>query len=322
MGGGDWMAARREAELAAAAKAAPAPAPVPAPAPAPPSSGKTTAARPSAAPSTATSTSTATATSTASGPPEYTPPEKPTPIDEVAYSQTAVSGLPELGAPPDIPAPSQRTVDPQELVEYRMSQMMQQDNPYMAQAITLAKQQANKSGLLNTTMAASAGVDAAMRNILPIAQQDAATLFTQGMENQKAVNEFLMQDYLTKTNFQLNEFGARVTTYNQALQQAYERNEKAVVRWWEATQRNLDREFDVWKTQFSTESNLASQAIGLEHTTGENAKACSRNAAASHAATIQKIEADYGTGNYSAEWRAHQIKVAENNYRNMLASCG
>jgi hypothetical protein len=241
--------------------------------------------------------------------------------------------MPELGAAPDIPDPAQRTVHPQELVEFRMAQMMKQDNPYMAQAVTLAKQQANKSGLLNTTMAASAGVDAAIRNILPIAQQDAATLFTQGLENQKAVNEFLMQEYLTKTNFQLNEFGARVNTYNQALQQAHQKNETAILRWWEATQNNLNRQLDIWKVQFNAELEKELQRLeaelrkslqdsGQDHSSGENSKACVRNAVAQHAAAVQKIEAAYGTGNYSEEWRTHQLKVAEDNYRRMLSSCG
>ena len=285
--------------------------------------------------STGTKTKTGTKTSTATSvkPPKYTPPKKPKPTNEVNYSQTAVAGMPQLGAAPDIPEPAQRTVHPQELVEFRMAQMMKQDNPYMAQAVTLAKQHANKSGLLNTTMAASAGVDAAIRNILPIAQQDAATLFTQGLENQKAVNEFLMQEYLTKTNFQLNEFGARVNTYNQALQQAHQKNESAILRWWEATQNNLNRQLDIWKVQFNAELEKelqrldaelrkSLQASGESHSSGENTKACHRKAAADHAAMVQQIELEYGNGNRSPEWREHQLKIAEDNYRRVLASCG
>ena len=142
-----------------------------------------------------------------------------------------------------------------------------------------------------------------------------------------------MQEYLTKTNFQLNEFGARVNTYNQALQQAHQKNETAILRWWEATQNNLNRQLDIWKVQFNAELEKELQRLeaelrkslqnsGQDHSSGENSKACVRNAVAQHAAAVQKIELAYGTGNYSEEWRTHQLKVAEDNYRRMLSSCG
>ena len=152
-------------------------------------------------------------TSGTSGP-TYTSQPAPTPEDRIAAAQAEVAGAPTLGAAPTIAAPAQRTVSNQELVEYRMSEMMKVTNPYTQQAMTNAKKFANKSGLLNTSIAATAGIDAAIRSIMPIAQQDAATLFSQGLENMKAVNQFIMQDYLTKAQFKLTDHGYKMSAYN------------------------------------------------------------------------------------------------------------
>lgn len=66
-------------------------------------------------------------------------------------------------------------VDPQSLVENRLTGLLKSDSEYMQLAETGAKQQAASSGLLNTSIAAGAGRKAAIDASLPIAQQDAAT---------------------------------------------------------------------------------------------------------------------------------------------------
>jgi hypothetical protein len=270
-----------------------------------------------------TATNTATNTSTTTIPdPVYTPPTEPTTTDETGYGQSAVSGMPTLGAPPDISDPAQRTVNPQELVEFRMTKMMQQDNAYMAQAVTMAKQHANQSGMLNTSMAASAGVDAALKSILPIAQQDAATLFTQGLENQKVVNEFLMQDYLMKSNFQLTEYGAQNTTYNAALQRAHEKNESALIRYWQAQQNTFDRELTIWKDKYNAALQKVLSSMQTEAGEGENQYACHTNAQAHFNSVVAAIEAQYATAQINEASRDHQLKAAENNLKSMLAACG
>ena len=275
--------------------------------------------------STGTHTNTNTNTSTVTPPsaaPVYTPPTAPTPTDEIGYGQSAVSGMPTLGAPPDIPDPAQRTVSPQELVEFRMTQMMQQDNAYMAQAVTMAQQHANQSGMLNTSMAASAGVDAALKSILPIAQQDAATLFTQGLENQKVVNEFLMQDYLMKSNFQLTEFGAQNTTYNAALQRAHDKNESALIRYWQEQQNTYDRELTIWKDKYDAALQKVLSNMQIAAGEGENQYACHTNAQAHFNSVVAAIEAQYATAQINEASRDHQLKAAENNLKSMLAACG
>lgn len=97
------------------------------------------------------------------------------------------------------------TVDPNSTVEGRMTGLLSQNSDYMKLAQTGAKQQANASGLLNSSMAAGAGQVAAIQSAMPIAQQDASTYANAGQFNAQnrtqnsQFNANLGQD-MTKTN--------------------------------------------------------------------------------------------------------------------------
>jgi hypothetical protein len=74
-----------------------------------------------------------------------------------------------------------------------MNNMLAKGSAYRDQAETTARQQSNARGLLNSSLAASAGYEAAIRSALPIAQQDAQTFsnagqFNAGQEN--SMNQF------------------------------------------------------------------------------------------------------------------------------------
>ena len=270
---------------------------------------------------TTTGTPTTTNTTTTDTTPVYTKPKAPTPSDKVASAQDVVAGMPTLGGPTNIPDPAQRTVNVQELVEYRMSQMMQDDNPYLQASVARAKQFANQQGLLNTSIAASAGVDAAIRSILPIAQQDAATLHGQALENQRAVNEFLMQDYLMKNQFKLSEYGYQVNTYNQGIEQAHQQNESAIDRWWKANQNTLDRELQIWGTEFDAELQKLLKSMGIEAVTEEGNSACADRAKSEYNAYIMEIEAQSVAGKIDADRRATLMQTAKNGLISQLQSC-
>ncbi len=77
----------------------------------------------------------------------------------------------------------------QSTVEGRMNSLMSRDNPYMQQARTRAAQRANARGLLNSSMAVTAGESAALDAALPIAQQDARTHFANDQQNLAYQNE-------------------------------------------------------------------------------------------------------------------------------------
>jgi len=246
---------------------------------------------------------------------------QPSTVDENKYAVTAVSTMPELGAAPTIAAPAQRTVNPQELVEWRMEQMMKVTNPYTQQAITMAKQQAHQGGNLNTSMAASAGVDAAVKSILPIAKQDAATLFSQGIENQRAVNEFLMEDFKTKSTFKLTDFGARVNTYNQGLQQAHDKNETAIQRWWKKEQNRLDRELTVWRDKYDAtlQKWLKDKTISQDETS--DIKNCVEKSLSKWQASVAAIDAAYISGDISVDAYNHSLTNAAQARDHQVASC-
>ena len=100
-------------------------------------------------------------------PPEpVTPPVVETPTVESVAPSTAVSPTP-------VETPTVAT-EPEAFVEKRLEGLLSQDNAYMAQARTRAKQAAESRGLLNTSIATTAGESAALSAALPIASQDAA----------------------------------------------------------------------------------------------------------------------------------------------------
>ena len=246
---------------------------------------------------------------------------KPTDEATVAAAKIEVAGAPTLGEAPTITAPAQRTVSNQELVEYRMSQMMKITNPYTQQAMTNAKKFANKSGLLNTSIAATAGIDAAIRSILPIAQQDAATLFAQGLENMKAVNAFVMQDYLTKAQFKLTDHGYKMSAYNNGLQRSFDKNQNEIKRWWDAEQNRLDREYSKWAAQFTAAVGKELQNDNYNYNTNAAAKVCEQTFTAAFQAQIMKIEDAYSKKDINEATRNHMLAVAQDTLRSSIKSC-
>ena len=229
--------------------------------------------------------------------------------------------MPKLGNVPKMGKAAQRSVHPQELVEWRMNQMMKQTNPYIQAAQTSAKQAAAASGLLNTSIAASAGLDAAIKSILPIAQQDAATLFTQSLENQKVVNEFLMQSFLTRSQFKLESFGLRVSTYNNGLQRAHEKSENSLQRWWKGEQNKMDRELSIWKDKFNADVTKQLQDMGYHHAANDNEKQCRERATATFNARIAAVTEAWTTKAISHDSYIEQCETAQEAYTAQMNSC-
>ena len=96
----------------------------------------------------------------------------------------------EYKAPKVSPVTTQVNAN-QETVEGRLNKLTASGNRYIELNKNEAMREANSRGLINSTMAAGAGRDAAIRNALPIAQQDAKTYTDTRLNNQGAENEFL-----------------------------------------------------------------------------------------------------------------------------------
>jgi hypothetical protein len=107
---------------------------------------------------------------------DYTTDVKP--IDSSKYvtaAPTASSVASTPGASAGTAAAANWNVDDNQLVEKRLVGLINEENPLMKQSATDAKRMANKSGLLNSSMAITAGQDAIYRQAVPIATVDANT---------------------------------------------------------------------------------------------------------------------------------------------------
>lgn len=82
-----------------------------------------------------------------------------------------------------------RVIQSQETVAGQMEGLLSKESPLVKMSRTKAKEDANKRGLLNTSMAVQAGEAAAYQSALPIAQQDAQTAATSGQSSQEAQQE-------------------------------------------------------------------------------------------------------------------------------------
>ena len=87
-------------------------------------------------------------------------------------------------------APTTRQVNqPTDTVQGQVNSILSKDSPLMQRARTLATQQMNQRGLVNSSMAVGAGQAAMVDRALPIAQQDASTYSQVAQDNMNAFNQ-------------------------------------------------------------------------------------------------------------------------------------
>lgn len=86
-----------------------------------------------------------------------------------------------------------RAVDPKETVAGQLETLLKADSPYLQRAQALAAEQANSRGLMNSTLASSAGTAAAIDAALRVAQPDAATFNEAGRYNTDIQNTYLRE---------------------------------------------------------------------------------------------------------------------------------
>lgn len=157
--------------------------------------------------------------------------------DTAAPSDPAQIGQPAAATPVQATADQakaqQVTVDPAtQTVQGQLAGILASGNPLLVQAQTRAKQDANARGLLNSTMAVSAGEDALYKTALPIASQDASTYGTAALKNadlgqeteltnmtaRNRANELNTTEANTTSRFNVDQSN-QVATKNAELQQ-------------------------------------------------------------------------------------------------------
>ncbi len=116
----------------------------------------------------------------------------------------------------DLQGPTRWDVTPNETVRSQLQQIIADDSPLMQQARARAMQQANSRGLLNTSMAATAGQAALYDAAMPIATQDASTYARAGEFNANTANtfsrdnnQFVRDAFMADFNVGANEWAAQ-----------------------------------------------------------------------------------------------------------------
>lgn len=116
----------------------------------------------------------------------------------------------------DLQGPTRWDVAPNETVRSQLQQIIADDSPLMQQARARAMQQANSRGLLNSSMAATAGQAALYDAAMPIATQDASTYARAGEFNANTSNtfardnnQFVRDAFMADFNVGANEWAAQ-----------------------------------------------------------------------------------------------------------------
>ena len=126
-------------------------------------------------------------------------------------------GIPTTGINlSQLQGPTGWSVAPNQTVQSQLEQVIAADSPLMQQARTRALQQANQRGLLNSSMAATAGQSAVLDAATPIAQQDARTYSEAARFNSDASNTFgrdnnafVRDAFMADFNLAANEWAAQ-----------------------------------------------------------------------------------------------------------------
>ena len=130
--------------------------------------------------------------------------------DTQSYDATQAAGSADASA--EDAQVVMREVSPDELVENRIANLLDGDNPYIERARTSGLQFANQRGLLNSSIAAQASEEAAIARAGEIAAQDAATYSNAALANQQAQNSAGLQNAQLGTNVSMFNVGEDNTT--------------------------------------------------------------------------------------------------------------
>ncbi|MES2183038.1 MAG: hypothetical protein V4505_00700 [Pseudomonadota bacterium] len=125
-----------------------------------------------------------------------------TPQQQQIKAKAAAQGVTLLGDP------TQWVVTPDQTVEGRINNLVNPNSPIIQQAMARAAQQANSRGLLNSSIATTAGQDAAYTAAMPIATADAATFAKAAGYNADESNQFAVQNANYQNTMAIQQFNA------------------------------------------------------------------------------------------------------------------
>jgi hypothetical protein len=100
--------------------------------------------------------------------------------------------IPETPVATTVPAPTEQAkkfISPEATVSHQLETLLAAGSPLITRAETGAKEQAQRSGLLSSSLAAGAGRRAAFETALPIAKADAETFARSGLLTQEGAQK-------------------------------------------------------------------------------------------------------------------------------------
>jgi hypothetical protein len=155
----------------------------------------------------------------------------------------ALKDVPDLGKPdvaewnPDATSVNSGT----DTVAGQLNTLLDSNSPYITQARNRSQVQANSRGLINSSIAAGAGEEAAIGAALPIASQDADTYNRTRLANYDVSTR--AGEFNTNSTNQANRdaFNANAGLVGQALGAAYTSRENTISRDWQSGENAADR---------------------------------------------------------------------------------
>lgn len=229
-------------------------------------------------------------------------PTTPQPATTLAPAAAAATPAPQSAQF----APVTRTLDAKtETTQGQMGALLAKDSPYLTAARERAKGAMNQRGLLNSTLAGTAGEAAAIDAALPIAQADAGAYQAQAGKNQDAQNVAGQTNAAAENQFKLSDKGFQqqkdINTqqygYQTGLNQQQFQHQTALNTQQEQAQTRLatlDQSFKTALARLNQDQAKELQAL----TAGYNATLQrDRNAAEMYMMAMQAIGQGYSNGN-------------------------
>lgn len=162
-----------------------------------------------------------------------------------------------------------RTPQEQELVENRLTGLLDRDNPYISNARQRAAEASSSRGMLNSSLAMGSAERAAIEAGAPIAAQDAATFAQAASENQGYLNQMAQLENQLATQIDVANIGADASKFSASLSaaSAQAQAEAALQRQreqlaFQGEQAGLDRNHQLGMAQF--QANHAIYTLGLQ----------------------------------------------------------
>lgn len=210
------------------------------------------------------------------------------------FNLSTMSGVPTFGNTPQA-GPTPWNVDGNQTVATQLERILKTDSPLMQLAKTRAQQEAQSRGLLNTTMAGTAGEAAMIDRALPIAQQDARTYGDAGQFNAGAKNTFTLADNQFNRDKSMADFNLSANEWaaNKQFGRSETAADRAYLRQNQTADQNVGREKELARTNadLNRANSAAAAAQGDEATLKRGYVNAIDKARSDYATSLKEISA-------------------------------